>query len=73
MRAGGRLKLTELSLKCNRLLSTKNPLAALFIKHHHETNLTLWEGVNLIKYKEKVLDNIMSWINTTSFKKLQFL
>ena len=37
-----------------------HPLAAVVINYHHE--------ISLIKPKEKVLDNIMLWINTTSFK-----
>ena len=38
---GGRLKLTEFSLKCHSQVIVKknHPLAALIIKYHHEINL----------------------------------
>ena len=41
LRVGGRLKSTELSLKCHSqiIIDKNHPLAALLIKYHHEINL----------------------------------
>ena len=41
LRVGGRLKSTELSLKCHSqiIIDRNHPLAALLIKYHHEINL----------------------------------
>ena len=55
---GGRLKLTEFSLKCHSQVIVKknHPLAALIIKYHHE--------INLLSGREQTLSTISKkyWI-----------
>ena len=55
LRAGGRLKSTELSLKCHSqiIIDKNHPLAVLLIKYHHEINLRSGREQTLSSIRKK--------------------
>ena len=49
-----------------------SPISRFTYKISSWNKLTIWKGANFVKHKEKVLNNIMPWINTTSFENCNY-